>query len=403
MHTENSIRQAICCLFLIAYIARSHAAVVNIKTKGAKGDGKTDDSKAIVSAWKEACGGVAPSSMLIPPGTYMVFPPIDLIGPCKGPIEIKATGAIMKAPPELKKFTTAYWISIRNVNKLTMIGGTYNGQGEQTWKQNLCPDGGPGPCPLPVNLQFSNVTNSLLEHITSTDSKFFHMYITSCDNTRLDNITILSPANSVNTDGIQIGRLSGVNITNSVMRTNDDCISIGQGSKNIHINNIMCGPGDGIGIGSLGRREKEEPVQGIWIKNVTMKGTENGLRIKTWPTSFPGSVSDLHYEDIIMDNVSFPIFIDQKFCPMNNCKNGTPSKVQISNVSYRNIRGTSATKVALKFDCSAGVPCKDVNVADINLTFKGPKGGPATSECANIKPKVVGKVVPSACPGLKII
>lgn len=103
-----------------------------------------------MSAWKEACGMAPPSSMLIPPGTYMVFPPIDLIGPCKGPIEIKATGAIIKAPPELKKFTTAYWISIRNVNKLTMIGGTYNGQGEQTWKQNLCPDGGPGPCPLPV-------------------------------------------------------------------------------------------------------------------------------------------------------------------------------------------------------------------------------------------------------------
>ncbi|XP_023754425.1 exopolygalacturonase [Lactuca sativa] len=399
MNTENSIRQAICCLFLIAYIARSHAAVVNIKTKGAKGDGITDDGQAIVSAWNEACGKEAPSSVLIPRGTYMVFPPIDLIGPCKAPIKIKATGAVVKAPPELEKFTTTYWIAIRNVSKLTMIGGTYDGQGEQTWKQNLCPDGGPGPCPLPVNLQFTNVTNSLLQHITSTDSKFFHMRLSLCDNTRLDHITILSPANSVNTDGIQIGRLSGVNITNSVMRTNDDCISIGQGCRNIRIKNIMCGPGDGIGIGSLGRRANEEPVQGIWIKNVTMTDTEHGFRIKTWPTSFPGSVSDLHYEDIIMNNVSFPIFFDQQFCPLNNCQNGTASNVNISNVSFRNIRGTSATKVALKFDCSADVPCKNIKVADINLTYEGPEGGPATSECANIKPKVVGKVVPPACPG----
>lgn len=87
----------------------------------------------------------------------MVFPPIDLIGPCKAPIKIKATGAVVKAPPELEKFTTTYWIAIRNVSKLTMIGGTYDGQGEQTWKQNLCPDGGPGPCPLPVvSVFFSN-------------------------------------------------------------------------------------------------------------------------------------------------------------------------------------------------------------------------------------------------------
>ncbi|KAI3509641.1 hypothetical protein L1887_25073 [Cichorium endivia] len=398
MDTENSIRQAIRCLFLIAFISRNHAAVVNIKTKGAKGDGITDDGKAIVSAWKEACGGPAPSSLLIPPGTYKAFPPIDLIGPCKGPITINATGATVKAPPELEKFTTTYWIAIRNVSKLTMIGGTYDGQGQQAWKKNLCPDGGTGSCPLPVSLQFTYVTNSSLEHVTSADSKFFHMSLVGCDNTRLDHVTIKAPANSVNTDGIQIGLLSGFNITNSIMTTNDDCISIGQGSKNINIKNIMCGPGDGIGIGSLGRHANEKPVQGIWIKNVTFTGTEHGFRIKTWPTSFPGSVSDLHYEDIIMKNATYPIFIDQNYCPMNNCKNGTASKVKISNVSLRNIKGTSATKVALKFDCSAGAPCENVSLDDINLTYKGPEGGPATSQCANIKPKVIGQVIPPACP-----
>ncbi|KAI3509642.1 hypothetical protein L1887_25075 [Cichorium endivia] len=398
MDTENSIRQAIRCLFLIAFIASNHAAVVNIKAKGAKGDGITDDGQAIVSAWNEACGQPAPSSLLIPPGTYMVLPSIDLIGPCQGPIKITATGATIKAPPELEKFTTNYWIAIRNVSKLTMIGGTYDGQGRQTWAQNLCPDGGPPGCPLPVNLQFTNVTNSLLKYVTSADSKFFHMRLSLCDNTRLDHITIRAPVDSVNTDGIQIGRLSGVNITNSIMTTNDDCISIGQGVRNIRIKNIMCGPGDGIGIGSLGRRSNDEPVQGIWIKNVTFTNTEHGFRIKTWPTSFTGSVSDLHYEDIIMNNVTLPIFIDQQFCPLNNCQNGTASNVKISNVTLRNIKGTSATKVALKFDCSAGTPCENVKLADINLTYEGPEGGPAISECANIQPKVFGQVVPPACP-----
>lgn len=398
MNRENSIRQAICCLFLIAFIARNHAAVVNIRTKGAKGDGITDDGQALMSAWNEACGAPAPSTLLIPPGTYMAFPPIDMNGPCKGPIKIKATGATIKAPPELELFLSNYWISITNVSKLTMIGGTFDGQGQETWKLNLCPDGGPPGCPLPVNLRLTNITNSLVKHVTSADSKFFHMRISRCDNTRLDHITITSPPNSVNTDGIQVGRLSGLNITNSVMATNDDCISFGPGSRNIRVKNVMCGPGDGIGIGSLGRRTNDDPVQGIWIKNVTMTGTEHGFRIKTWPTNFTGSVNDVHYEDVIMNNVSLPIFIDQQFCPMNDCQNGSASNVKISNLSFKNIKGTSATKVALKFDCSAEVPCENIKVADINLTYEGPEGGPATSECANIKPEVIGQVVPPACP-----
>ncbi|KAL4555394.1 hypothetical protein LXL04_038012 [Taraxacum kok-saghyz] len=405
MDTKNPIWQAIFGFLLIAIIASNHAdaAIVDIKTKGAKGDGVTDDSQAIVSAWNETCQGPAPRTLLIPPGTYMVLPTMDLNGPCSGPITIKATGATIKAPPELARFLTNYWISISNVDRLTMIGGTYDGQGQDTWRLNLCPDGGPPGCPLPVNLRLTGITNSLLKYVTSTDSKFFHMRISGCNNTRLDHITITSPTNSVNTDGITISRLTGLNITNSVMSTNDDCISIGPGSRNVRIRNIMCGPGDGIGIGSLGRRGNDLPVQGLWIKNVTMTGTEHGFRIKTWPTNFTGIVSDLHYEDVIMNNVSFPIFFDQNFCPLNDCQNGTASNVAISNVTFRNIKGTSATKVALKFDCSAAVPCKNVKLADIKLTYKGPEGGPATSECANMKPKVVGKVVPRpACPGLMI-
>ncbi|KAJ9536320.1 hypothetical protein OSB04_un000500, partial [Centaurea solstitialis] len=35
--------KAICCLLLIAMVFRSHAVVVDIKARGAKGDGKTDD------------------------------------------------------------------------------------------------------------------------------------------------------------------------------------------------------------------------------------------------------------------------------------------------------------------------------------------------------------------------
>ncbi|KAI3753436.1 hypothetical protein L2E82_25488 [Cichorium intybus] len=352
-----------------------------------------------MSAWKEACAAAAPSSVLIPAGSYMANPPIDMNGPCKAAIEIKATGATIKAPPELAKFKTDYWISIQGVDKLTMTGGVYDGQGQATWKSAKCHDS-KATCQIPVNIRLTKVTNSFLNGVTSANSKYFHMNVLHCNNTKLDHVTISTPADSVNTDGIHIGRLTGLNITNSIIKAGDDCISFGDGSKNVHIEKVTCGPGHGISVGSLGKYPNEEPVQGIWVKNCTFTGTDNGVRIKSWPSSPPNTASDIHFEDIIMQKVGNPILIDQEYCPWNACKKGSPSKVKLTNVSFRKIKGTSSTKVAIRLICSSAFPCDTVELADINLTNAG-AGGPATSECANIKPKIVGAVVPPACPAAK--
>ncbi|KAL0008077.1 hypothetical protein SO802_009579 [Lithocarpus litseifolius] len=112
---------------------------------------------------------------------------------------------------------------------------------------------------------------------------------------------------------------------------------------------------------------------------------------------FPSrTASDIHFENIIMNNVSNPILIDQGYCPNSQCSNQSPSKVKISNVSFKNIKGTSSTKEAVKLICSNGVPCQQVVVADIDLVYKG-AGGSATSTSVNVKPTVSGKQNPPAC------
>ncbi|KAK7850648.1 exopolygalacturonase [Quercus suber] len=101
---------------------------------------------------------------------------------------------------------------------------------------------------------------------------------------------------------------------------------------------------------------------------------------------FPtGSASDMHFEDIIMNNVGNPIIIDQ-----------IPSRIKINNVSFINIRGTSKFREAVKLVCSKGVPCEKVELRDIDLKYNGHDGSP-TYHCINVKPTISGKQNPPAC------
>ncbi|XP_020416298.1 polygalacturonase-like [Prunus persica] len=174
----------------------------------------------------------------------------------------------------------------------------------------------------------------------------------------------------MNTDGIHIGRSTGINITATTIGTGDDCISIGDGTKDLTVTNVTCRPGHDIAIGSLGRYPEEEPVSGINIQKCTLTDTTNGVRIKTWPASPKDSTaSDIHFEDITMVNVGNPILIDKEYCPWNECKKGVPSKVKISNVSFKNIKGTCTDPVAVKLACSPGLPCENVELSDIDLKY----------------------------------
>ncbi|XP_047320790.1 exopolygalacturonase-like [Impatiens glandulifera] len=318
------------------------------------------------------------------------------MGPCKAPINFHVEGYIL-AHADPAHFQAGAWIQLNNINALTVSGtGTFDGQGAMAWSLNDC--GKNLNCKWsPFQISFNFVTNTLIQDITSKDSKNFHITLLGGMNVTFRNVKISAPGVSINTDGIHVARSTGVNILDTLIETGDDCLSFGDGSKQIKVERVRCGPGHGISIGSLSKYKDEQPVEGIFVSNCTLTGTMNGVRIKSWPTSpGPGSASNMHFKNIIMNNVSNPIIIDQEYCPSNQCIKKSSSELKISNVSFKNIRGTSATPVAVIIDCSKTHPCENIVIQDIDLRFNGTTTQ-SISKCSNVSPKTAGLQIPPPC------
>ncbi|KAF3580489.1 hypothetical protein DY000_02028493 [Brassica cretica] len=165
-----------------------------------------------------------------------------------------------------------------------------------------------------------------------------------------------------------------------LQRPGDDCISIETGSQNVNINDLTCGPGHGISIGSLGDDNSKAFVSGVTVDGAKLSGTDNGVRIKTYQGG-SGTASDIIFQNIQMENVKNPIIIDQDYCDKSKCTEQT-SAVQVKNVVYRNISGTSASDIAITLNCSKNYPCQGIVLDKVNI-----KGGKGSCSNANVMDK----------------
>ncbi|XP_010248093.1 PREDICTED: exopolygalacturonase-like, partial [Nelumbo nucifera] len=361
--------------------------VFDITAYGGKDGG--DITQAVMDAWKAACAATGAATVLIPKGTYTMNL-VNLAGPCKQAQMNFQLEGIVQAPADPAAMDSESWLLFDHVDDLTVFGGgTLDGQGQKAWESNECSKN--SKCPqMPANLRLNFVNNGVVHDITSLNSKMIHIMILSANNLTIQHVTITAPSTSINTDGIHIGRSTGVKILDTTIGTGDDCVSVSDGNKDITVSKVTCGPGHGLSIGSLGKYDNEGPVVGVHISDCTLTKTDNGVRIKSWPDSKPGSASDISFENIVMNDVGNPVIIDQAYCPYGGCSQA-PSRVKLSNIKIAGIKGTSSTQEAVKIFCSPALPCENVEIGDINLAFSG---GAATCTCANTKPTLTGTQVP---------
>ncbi|XP_019093764.1 PREDICTED: polygalacturonase-like, partial [Camelina sativa] len=363
-----------------------------ILSYGAKPDGKTDSTKALTAVWAKACASVKPVTILVPKGRFLLRSIVFDGAKCKRKsVTVRIQGTLV-APSDYRVIGGKnYWIFFQHLDGLSVYGGVLDAQGTSLWSckksGKSCPSGA-------TSIGFQNSINVLVSGLTSLNSQMFHVVINGCRNVKLDGVKVSADGNSPNTDGIHVQSSSTVSILNSKISTGDDCVSIGPGTNGLWIENVACGPGHGISIGSLGKESVEAGVQNVTVKTATFTGTENGVRIKSWARPSNGFAKNIRFQHCVMNNVQNPIVIDQNYCPGNeNCPNQV-SGVKISDVTFLDIHGTSATEVGVKFDCSSKKPCTGIRIQDVKLTYRNK---PAIADCSHAGGSEAGFQRPNSC------
>jgi hypothetical protein len=173
-----------------------------------------------------------------------------------------------------------------------------------------------------INIQGSS-SNILIEGVTLQNPPTFHMVLKGGNlNLTIQNLTVNTPGNSPNTDGMDLAS-TNVLIQNCSISDGDDNIEIGgsaAAAADITVSNCTFGTGHGVSVGS----ETEGGVHDLLVSNCTFNGTENGIRMKS-DRDIGGLIQNLRYLDISMTNVGYPIVIWSYYDSVGSPNNITPA------------------------------------------------------------------------------
>uniref|UniRef100_A0A804ILQ1 Polygalacturonase n=1 Tax=Musa acuminata subsp. malaccensis TaxID=214687 RepID=A0A804ILQ1_MUSAM len=305
--------------------------IYSVTDFGAKGDGVTDDTKAFLDTWNATCQSSVSSILLIPAGKTFLLNPIVFQGPCQ------------------------FYVRVQTLALL------------------FC-------------------SRALVAGLRLINSPQMHLVVGFSSAIHITGVTITAPGDSLNTDGIHIQQSRHVIISDSTIGTGDDCISIGTGSFHVNVSWVTCGPGHGISVGSLGMDNSRAEVSDIQVGHCNIFSTMNGVRIKTWQGGY-GYAKTIIFENINFTAVMNPIIIDQHYCAAGVCAEKS-SAVQVTDVRFIEVRGTSSSQVAINLNCSQNVACTGITIQNVEIQ-PAQQGGQASSYCFNAHGTVTGVAMPA--------
>ena len=342
MKKRMSAATVIICLFSCSLLSAA-AGEYNVCDYGAVADGKTL-STAAIQRTIDACAASGGGKVIIPPGAYL-----------SGPIFLKShlqleimAGATLLADTNISAYpgidgrwegierrVYASLITGHNLENVSITGrGRLDGQGEVWWRAHHetaalrkiaglkgrepeNPPGAPLKWPRPRVINLYDCSNVLIRDLTIVNSPSWTIHPVYCENVTVENITIMQPYDSPNTDGINPESCRNVRILNCFVDCGDDCITIKSGynqdgrrvnrpCEGIVIANCTFAHGrSAIGIGS----ETSGGVRDVVISNCVFRGTLRGLRVKS-ARGRGNVVENIRAINIVMDQVGTGISLD---------------------------------------------------------------------------------------------
>ncbi|KAG0503022.1 hypothetical protein HPP92_003094 [Vanilla planifolia] len=306
--------------------------VVELTEFGAVGDGVTSNTKAFREAISHlsrlaSSGG----SMLVVPSGRWLTGPFNLTShftlflqrravivastdmeeyPIVAPLPSYGRGRDMPGG----RYSNFIWGSNLTDVIITGENGTIDGQGEFWWDKFRNNELKATRGHL-LELMFSK--NIVVSNITFLNSPFWNLHPVYCKNVVITHVTVISPVDSPNTDGINPDSSSHVLIEDCSVVSGDDCVAIKSGwdeygirfgipSAHITIRRLSCVSPDSaaVAIGS----EMSGGIRHVLAEDVSAFDTESAIRIKTG-VGRGGFVRHIRVRRVRLRNVRYVFWI----------------------------------------------------------------------------------------------
>ncbi|KAH7522796.1 hypothetical protein JRO89_XSUnG0106300 [Xanthoceras sorbifolium] len=208
----------------------------------------------------------------------------------------------------------------RNLTDIIITGdnGTIDGQGSIWWDWFR---NGTLDYTRPHLVELMNSTGVIISNLTFLNSPFWTIHPVYCSHVRVQNVTILAPLDSPNTDGIDPDSSDNVCIEDCYISTGDDLIAIKSGwdeygisyarpSTNVVIRGLIGQThlGAGIAIGS----EMSGGVSEVHAENLQFFNSVMAINIKTSPGR-GGYVRNIYFSNVTLDHVDIAIRFTGQF------------------------------------------------------------------------------------------
>lgn len=324
------------------------------------------DDTARVQAALNACANTGKSVVLAASGSNNAF--------FTGSLNVVGEGLVIKSGVTLLGNTSyvnnAQMILVTGTNASIFGPGTIDGRGDI-----YAPSG-----KTPRLVQAKNISNFNIANVTLTQALHPNLYVEGGNGFTAWGITILTPADRKNADGIDIDSMTNASVINSTINAGDDGVAVK--SNNGNISNVTVAGNKvygshGLSVGSILSYTvsnilfSNNYVYGMDQMGTPVSGTVDaqGIVIKTDPCQL--NVQNVSYVNTCMSGVKHLIYMITNYaaCSANPSKGVYAGNPNISNVV---VNGAYATNSTL----TSGSPYS---------SFIGQAGAPMQVYLANVK------------------